>query len=257
MNTKPSTRLLSLIACAAMAPWIVGCKSTATIQPAQQPVSGPLGSEGIIPLNTVSQLEVSLTSNPQTSSDQSLADTVTSHASGALNAQGYNIIPSQADVAVQLSVGSEEFDRSGNYYVYRGTVQGEARRLSDGRVIARRDIITKGGRALGQDAARSNLGSQLGMETAGWIQESLTPTSIGLAANDLTLTIPLHRNISSYASEFIRVCKGIRGISKVTLIQQDHPSRTVVFRIVYYPQQIPEGILNRLATHEELDIRAR
>ena len=49
----------------------------------------------------------------------------------------------------------------------------------------------------------------------------------------------------------------IRGVKACRVVSQENPDRTIVFRVLYFRQEIPEGVLNRIANVKELGINPK
>jgi len=177
---------------------------------------------------------------------------------GRLAEGGYKITPEWPDIVVHLAVRIAEFDRSGEYLRYEGTVEAGVNRTWDQKRLGFEPISVRGKRGLGADAAMRNLTGELADATAAFVARAARPEQSGLAAQDVTLKRPwLTSRDPEYAQRFIAEARGERGIVYCALVAQDYDTRVLTFRIAYLADAMPEGLLNRLATRRSLNIKPR
>lgn len=162
------------------------------------------------------------------------------------------------DICVQLAVHSSEFDRSGNYLRYEGTVEAGVNRTWDNKRLGYDTISVRGKRGLGADEALRNLTAELAEAAAARLTTFARPEQSGLAVMDVTVRRPwLTARDFDYAQRFIQAIKAQRGVIYCALVAQDYDTKTLTFRVVYLAEAMPEGILNRLASLRELKIKPR
>lgn len=240
-----------------LATFFTGCGGSAGIaQPGTQP-STPMGSDFYIPTDAVAQLNVRMVARASGDASDSLAQDVGDAVSAKLNAQGFEVTSRLADLQIDLNIGSELFDKSGSYYLYRGTVKGSVIRTSDSKVVANKIMTAKGTRSLGEAQAIDSLSDSLAEDTASWVVRSVTFEAIGLAATDINVTAPFGSNLASYAQRFVREVNVLQGVASCNLIAENAKARTMTFRTVYYARSFPEGILNRIYTISDLNLKRR
>ncbi|MEX0321471.1 MAG: hypothetical protein AB3N63_04890 [Puniceicoccaceae bacterium] len=157
------------------------------------------------------------------------------------------------DIRIQASYDATIFDQSGNYYLYEGTSSAKVVRTWDGKVIAQTRLKEKGPRILEQARALEDNALQVADELDAWLASAVKPSSIGLVASEVTVSRPLF-NPRSYPSRFIERVQSIPGVTNVRYAGDD-ASGSFIFRVVYFPEQMPEGLLNKLRSIQSLNIR--
>jgi len=259
MNQKVMSRLLTAGGILAAGLFSQGCRTTtAARQAATQPPTAPT-TEAIHPTagrSALSVLNVRVSAAAADKDAESVAPSVQNRVEGALAANGFAVIPSSPDVIVAMVVESELFDKAGSYHLYKGAVSTKVSRAYDGKIIGKTEVSVKAERKLGRNAGLKSLAAKLAEPTADWIGATCTPEQSGLAAHDITLKRPrmAEQSASQYVAAFVRAAKGLDGVVHCALVKQDYASREIVFRIVYFKDKFPGGILNRLATIQELNI---
>ena len=162
------------------------------------------------------------------------------------------------DITVKLKVRSSEFDRAGNYVRYEGTVEAGVNRNWDQKRLGFETFSARGKRGLGEDESLRNLTAQLAEPATAFVQRAARPEQTGLAVLDVTIRHPrLSMFNPEYAGKFIQTVKGQRGVIYCALVANDYGNRTLTFRVVYLADAMPEGLLNRLGTQSELNIKPR
>ena len=164
---------------------------------------------------------------------------------------GFTIIPTAGpELTVSVDATSELFDRSGNYYVYKGTATTELRCDSDRKVLAGGDVDVKGARKLGKEAARTDLRRKFADHVVQWVTANVLPKRVGIAAAELTLTMTrcksTKRGDQAEIKRFIRSVLAIRGVVACRQVG-DPPRRVYQFRAIYYPEEIPLGLAKAAA----------
>ena len=171
---------------------------------------------------------------------------------GRLANAGFTIIPTQdPELTVSVDAASELFDRSGNYYLYKGTASSELRRCIDRKLLAGDDMDVKGTRKLGDKAAQTDLRRKLARRIDQWVGTNVLPNRVGIAAAELTLAMARCKLIKgrdqAEIARFIRSVQGIRGVVSCRLIGNDLRQRVYRFRTIYYPEKIKIGLSNAAA----------
>ncbi len=178
---------------------------------------------------------------------------------GAL-APSVKINPQMTDILVDLQVNATLFDKSGDFSLYRGEVQAVVTRMFDGKVLGRNTWVEKGARQLGDAEACRAVADVLAKQAAPWVARTIEPASQGLAAADVRLAAPFYRRTqtqAAYAAQFVETVKKLDGIVSCVLVQQDLAANQMTFRVVYFKEKFPEGLLNRLTLQQDLDLKPR
>lgn len=183
-------------------------------------------------------------------------DAIRQAVEGRLAAAGYKMNNEAPDILVQLDVRASEFDRSGNYLRYEGTVEAGVNRTWDNKRLGYDTISVRGKRGLGQDEAMRNLTAELAAATATRVMNFARPEQSGLAVMDVTIRRPwLTTRDFEYAQRLIRAIKAQRGVIYCAMVAHDYDAKLLTFRVVYLADAMPEGILNRLASIKDLRIK--
>lgn len=255
MKQRNTIRSLSLLAAALFTVLFSGCASNVSVSPDNQAISGPMGADGYTATSRASQLQIAVDTFAADKADYPLASAIEKQVAGRLNQQGLQVTPAGGDLSVGIAVSSAVFDRSGNYYRMEGTADASVKRNVDRSTVDSKIINVRATRKLGEAAARDALVSELSRETADWVGSTLGDNSLQISANDITVRVPLFRDKANYTKKFIREVRKVGGVSSVILVQEDANRKELTFRMVYFKNKIPEGILFRIARIDELGIR--
>ena len=210
--------------------------------PAQAALSPEL-QEAVAKLN----IQVQVTSSADLNADE-----FEQSVCGQLANAGFAFLPAvQPDLRMNIALESELFDKSGNYFVYRGRAVTELWRNIDGKQLAGNTFDAKGERKLGERAAALNLQKQLVTSVNSWIAGKIMPDRIGIAAAELSLAMHRFKILKGGdQDEIARVIKAIQGIPGVhscRLIENNAAIRLYRFRVIYYPEKLPMGLSNAAA----------
>jgi hypothetical protein len=203
-----------------------------------------------------------------TTSGRGPADAVRQAVEGRLVAAGYKLNADAPDLQVQLAVRSSEFDRAGDYIRYEGTVEAGVNRTWDNHRLGFATVSARGKRGLGADEAMRNLAAELVDGTAARVMAFARPEQSGLVVTDVTIkrpwlvgrdpaTLAVIDRDPEYAQCFIATVKKLRGVTYCALVAHDSDARVLTFRIAYLADALPEGLLNRLATLDDIKIKPR
>jgi hypothetical protein len=130
--------------------------------------------------------------------------------------------------------------------------------VHDQKLLAHEVATASGERRLGQPEALDAVAGKLATDTAAQVVQACAPLKTKLAANDITVKRPfmsLRKNDPAYAEAFVARVARMEGVLACTLVDQSYEQQTMVFRIVYYRDTYPQGLLNRLALVKELQIQ--
>ena len=202
-------------------------------------------------------LNVEVKTRPGDSNAEQVAQAVRKAIEGELASKRFAMDAKEPDILVEFGVDITPFDKSGNYYRFNGKGDVKAVRSRDGRLLGQRVVSVSGERKLGLSESLSGLSEKMGAEMAKWAVDACLPLQTELGANDITVhrRLPsLAMNDPKYVAKFVERVNAMKGIVSCRMVQQDYDSRTVVFRVVYYRDLFPEGLLNRLSLDKELEI---
>jgi hypothetical protein len=258
---KQTTRI-TWLALSSVSVMLAGCTYIYTTPPTPQtPQSPPPVSGRVIPDTMAAEASAEAVRHFNvvvTASGGGVADQVRQAVEGRLAAGGYKINNEAPDITVSLAVRSSEFDRTGNYIRYEGTAEVGINRTWDNKRLGFENPSVRAKRGLGEDEASRNLAAELSAATADFVIRSARPEQSGLAAVDVTIHRPwLTSPDPGYAQRFISAVKQQSGVIYCAMVAHDYDTRTMVFRIVYLADAMPEGLLNRLATMPDLPIKPR
>ena len=113
-----------------------------------------------------------------------------------------------------------------------------------------------------------NLVTDLTSGAADQVMKFAQPEQSGLAVMDVTInrpwladrdadTLGINDRDPQYTQRFIAAAKRLRGVVYCALVGHDYKTRSLTFRLVYLAEAMPEGVVNRLATLEEIKIKPR
>ena len=222
--------------------------------------SGPAPSFAV--LVGVSQervpLELRTSFTPAGEAAGPVADRLDTLARGALAELGYRLdtgLP--PDVVIAADVSSSQFDKTGSYLVFDGTVKAKATVAgAEARLLGESAFDVRGTRGLGAPAANRNLADAMFEQLSPWIKRTLGPDAVGFEAAAFDVNLPPAEVAAdlSPVETFRRAITSMEGVRAFSLVGQDAASGTARFRVVYEKAKFPTGFLNALFTsHPELD----
>jgi len=206
----------------------------------------------------VTKLNVAVESEPRQDEEiATVTERVDNRIQSRLAASGFNISSGAPDLRVALGVDTELFDKLGSTYRYKGEVRTEVRRLFDNRLLGRQSFAVEGERAHSRGDALHNLADELADNAGNWLVSTCTDGAAGLKVEVVTIRRRhlLDRADSEYAEMFIQTVSDIDGVASCELIERDHGDRRMAFRVVYFTEKLPAGLLNRLVTIDDLKLK--
>ena len=252
---------------------LVGCRSVSTTNPGTpaNPASPPPVAGRNVPDTMAAEASAEAVRHfnvKLTTSGTGPTEAIRRSVEGRLAAAGYKLNPDAPDIAVQLAVRTAEFDRSGNYLRYEGTVETGVNRCWDQKRLGYDTVSVRGKRGLGTDEAMRNLTGELADGTANLVMQFARPEQSGLAVLDVTIRRPwlvgrdpatlwIYDRDPEYSQRFIASVKQVRGVVYCAMVAHDYEARVMTFRVVYLADAMPEGLLNRLATRDDIKIKPR
>jgi hypothetical protein len=193
-----------------------------------------------------------------TASDTGSVESIRQLVEGRLVKDGYKINSNTPDITVQLKLRTSEFDRSGSYIRYEGTVEASIDRTWDQKHLGFEPISVRGERGLGEDEAMRNLTAQLAKPVSAFVLRVATARQTGLAVLDVTVKqSDLTPFNPEYAGQFISTVRAQSGVIYCAMVAHDYSNRVLTFRVAYLVDAMPEGLLNRLSNQSELHIKPR
>ena len=243
-----------------------GCRSTtARVTPAgtepartapQIDVQEPAGPAPARAELAVSRLNVSMTTRAAGGEPAaSVAQRVDKAAQGSLAERGFTLDATPADLVVKLNVSANEFDSIGNYHRYSGEVDAEARRACDARLLGREQIAERGKRQLERTPAIHALADELAARTGSWVARTCSTAASRLRADNVVITRRHEQDDdAAFARRFVARTRAMEGVLSCELIEQDYDRHEMVFRVVYFRDKFPAGLLNALAREPRLGI---
>jgi len=243
--------------CMGMAAWLTsGCGTTRI----QRPEPGqPEGLYGQVTAEEMQLLNLQVKARGIDDAGNTVADRVAAELEGKLLEQGYRSAGGETDVLVLLTAEATVFDHSGNYYRHDGVLNAEVTLPRENRSIGTRSFSERGERKLGETESLRQLADQLAAPTLAWAGTMTGPLARELAVNEITLQRPRltgrRAGDAEYARTFTRIVGSLPGVIACELTGQDYGARRMTFRVVYYRNDFREGLLNRLITIPELELR--
>ena len=245
----------------ALALAVTGCRTTArqTTPPIEAAAEGEVRSADQLLLWQVDARGRDARSAP-------VATRVREGVQQGLLSQGMRLADDGGDLRVTILAEAEEFDRSGNFYVFEGKMTGEVR-VWDPRALAqdlvgRLDAAARGDRQLGEAEALRDLADKLTVAATEQATAHAASVRVRVAAETIEATLPWLRRMSGgdpglaeYATRFIHVVSNLRGVLDCRLAARDPDAGTVSFRIIYRRDAFPQGLPNALLTQPELQLK--
>jgi len=230
---------------------IAGCSTPPKPDPVMPPVAmnTAVGDKGF--------LNIKITSSGGNADSERIAKVVADVLSSQLSAQGFTLASGEnPDVTVAVIAQAREFDRSGNYLVYDGSIGLESRRVCDGKLLGATNVTARSERKLDAGPALDSLGAKLAAGLGNWSARSITMQSAGLAASALHVTcIGKQEQDAAYAKMFVDRVSALPGMVKCTVLSHDYTARNMTFRMVYFMDKFPDGVYTRLLAMPELYLK--
>ena len=127
------------------------------------------------------------------------------------------------------------------------------------RVVGSNRFDAKSKEARSQEEALMSLGDAFSAPVGKWVREVGAKIAGELAICEVTLrSADGHTPIDgAYPTEFVKTVMGIRGIRDCRVAPLGNAGTVLRAVIAYEPRQIPEGVLNRLASMKSLKIERK
>ncbi len=213
------------------------------------------GSVAVESATRLLNVEIKLRDDPK--SDRFEAD-VSKAIEGVLADKRFSMDAKTPDIVVALGTELVLLDKSGSYFRYNGKADVRVERSHDARLLGQKVIEVSGDRKLTESEAELGVSRKLGAAVAQWVIGVCAPLQTELAANDITIkrrAPSLKTDDPDYVKKFVDRVGSLGGILSCRLVQQDNDARSMVFRVVYYRNLFPEGLLNKLTLIKDLQIR--
>ncbi len=187
---------------------------------------------------------------------QTVASRVHDAVAGKLAVSGFDLAQGPVEVGVRVATETRLFDRSGNFIRYNGTADADLVRLFDQKLLGRERFAAEGPRTLGETEAAEALGKDLGLRVSEWIAATLKPSLVGLSAATLEVRRPLLRgDDAQYVARFVATVSDLPGVVACEHQPNGPQTRSLLFRIVYFPEKFPEGLAVRIVNIKALDLK--
>ena len=228
--------------------------------PPTPPVQPPAGA-----LNPAREdkgaLNVAVTASGADADSAMLADRLAVSLKSKLAESGYRLAEKDvADVTVELSATTREFDRSGNYLLLEGEASVKAKRVTDGKLLGEQTYTAKGDRKLGAPAALLSLAGKFGTGPAEWAAKTVIAEAAGLGVSSLRVIctgVWVDGKVPAYAEMFMAKAQAQPGMVRCIIASHDYAKREITFRMVYFKDKFPDGVYTRLYAIPELRLRPR
>lgn len=154
------------------------------------------------------------------------------------------------DVVVSVSAVRNEFDKSGDYVVYDGTLRMVARAAgSIPRFLGEKTVHGRGKRGLGEVEAEKKLADELAKGAGEWARGSFKDCELGIRVAMVTLEIG--RAVKSVEDlelqgNFHDAAVAEKGVRSVRLLSHDPDKGEFVFRVVFDRECFTDGFLNTM-----------
>ncbi len=236
---------------------LTGCRTTGIVKPPPVVPVEPESSATVPAELAKALLSVELTAQPQDTSSTITASEVLNNLRSALVEDRFVVADQDGDVTLSVEVRAEEFDRTGNYFVFEGVADVQVRPVGQGALLGDRSFSVRAPRKLGREAAQRELGAELSRQIAPWAQETLAGLGAFFGVADLVVTVGRTTfNQPAYANRLLAAVRGMDGVRIAQLVQSSRQDRQITVRIVYEPLRIPDGLLFTLVSkHPELKLR--
>lgn len=243
---------------------VIGVAVMAVAMLLSQGCSTPIGGAGPRPKGEItarmaqSRLHVGVEAETEDGDSDITTGRVQDMVEDALVDSGYRVDRNQSQVLVDMDVETELWDQTGPYYLYKGACSASANRTYDDKLLGKRRFSARGKRVQDKEDAIVSLAEKLGAKTSDWVVKTSAPGKVGVTAADLVIEhswFNFFKKRPEYVNKFIKYVEQVDGVISCRLAKEDHETKRRVFRIVYVEDKIPEGLLNRIASIEELDIK--
>lgn len=199
----------------------------------------------------VQQLNICVEASAQSIEAVPLSSLIERQTLGRLIGKGQVVKPEQADLLVALAVKQTLFDKSGEFIVLEGEVDGSVTRLYDKRRLAYDRLSARGKREMGMDKAVTSLANELSPSINAWIDKSFAAENIPISAcvvnvrrTWMTTFTPGSELNARYAASFVKTVSRMPGVLRCELVEEEPNDRRLSFRIVYLKEKYPFGLLN-------------
>lgn len=237
-----------------------GCATThtGTVTPAPEATTPTptMPNAGVAGQSEIRHLNMKIVVQASDKDARQVVERLRNAVQGRLTAEGYTIADTLPDVNLYLEAEAKVFDQSGNYYVFDGEVETEAKLVVAGKMLGTTTMNARSERKLGRAEALRALAEELEDQLMPWVQQTLSTKRVGLRASHVTVTgtrWTTAGSMSDYANRFVPRVEKTSGVVDVRVIGQDYENKRLVFRVVYQRDSFPSGLINYLATLDDLE----
>jgi len=155
------------------------------------------------------------------------------------------------DLDLDLRVRQRIFDQSAEYLTLDGTVGARLTDAFGGSVLAEKTFRVQNGPALGLEKASIGLSNAVSGELSGWIEKTVVPSQIPLAACIVRvdrLSNGKRKAPASFPGDFVAKASQLKGVLQCSLESFDADAGTASFRFLYRRTDLPQGLVNTIVT---------
>ena len=202
---------------------------------------------------------VAVAAIPSDPMSKRLAAMLKSSAEGRLATHGFDVAPKRKpDFSATLTVSLHADASIDDWHVYEGAVGVSVMDAKAGRIVDNTMVKAKGARGLGTNAAEENIGQVLEPKISEWLLKTIPakriPVPVGTAPNVAVMMLTLspadrgepQEDVLVVQRRFMDAVNANPGVISCRLAKEIPASRAFVFRVDYYPEDFPGGLLNTL-----------
>lgn len=247
---------VAMQACAAAALLLVqGCASTNTISKTPQAIP----ADGVSTPATVravrEAIHISISASGE-KSGMSVAEGVKDSLEDQLAAEGFKVTPKDTDVEIALQGEATLYDQLGDFVVYKGTVSANVGRKHDGTILGKPSVTEKSERLPSDKEALVSLEKRIRSKIVPEVVKVLDSGTFGLEAANIEINHNFREmEDAEFIGKFLLKVNNVRGIVSCKLVNQDYARHNMHFRVVYFSDKFPEGIINAIITETKMKLK--
>lgn len=209
---------------------------------------------------------VTVAAGDDSPADKKLAELLAPNLQKALRAAGFDVVlAGDAEMALSATARCQGATKRGSRVVCRGGAELTFMRKSLRNPFTRKEKVSvvnsqrfdaKSGEARSDEEALASLADNISAPLAKWLGESSSSLAADLALCTVSVTPANSRHAipADYPTRFVREVCGIPGVYDCRLDPQEASGTMFNVNILYDTRQVPDGILNRLASVHSLSL---
>lgn len=191
---------------------------------------------------------------------QALADRIRKRVLDHLMRSGFKPARGDGELSINLEVAVDEVDRTGSMYVYDAEADASLGRAFDMSTVRTRNFMIEGEATRGKVKALARVAEPMADQVTDWIVAQGIDSLAGVEAIQVNIAYPrfFGGDPKSYPDLFVRTVRSelrSRGVLDCRVVAHSPVSRQSRFRIVYYPENFPAGILTELVNLPGLKLK--